>query len=292
MKILYISGMGRSGSTLLAGILGILPGFQNIGESRYLVNSKMQYREIPCGCGAVVENCSVWGPILKELDPKTIEYATHLITLKKFFLISLISKLKMLQNHHWTDLVLTLKKIYKLVPGHSDVHVIVDSSKHPALALLLNQLPGSELYVIHLVRDARGVIASWIKPKGYLKARPPFQLILEWNLYNLLTECLHLFGYRTLFIKYETLVTQTETTIRRILDFTGEQQKSKNTKPVESEILQHILAGNPGKFNRWTWKKISLAEWDLPYHIKAAVNFLCGLNLIRYGYFYGNDRHK
>src|SRR3712207_8630396 len=38
--------------------------------------------------------------------------------------------------------------------------VIVDSSKSPARALALGMVPGIDLYVVHLVRDGRGVATS------------------------------------------------------------------------------------------------------------------------------------
>ena len=57
--------------------------------------------------------------------------------------------------------------------------VIVDSSKSPALAALLTQVPGIELHVVHLVRDLRGVVSSGRRTKAYVSATSARRCILH-----------------------------------------------------------------------------------------------------------------
>ena len=57
--VLYIAGTGRSGSTLLASILGEVEGVFAAGEVRYLWQRGLAERRL-CGCGVPVRDCPVW----------------------------------------------------------------------------------------------------------------------------------------------------------------------------------------------------------------------------------------
>ena len=63
MKILFISGWGRSGSTLLDRLLGQIEGFHSAGEIRYLWDRGL-LDDRPCGCGQPVRRCEVWSQAL------------------------------------------------------------------------------------------------------------------------------------------------------------------------------------------------------------------------------------
>ena len=66
-----------------------------------------------------------------------------------------------------------LTKLYCAIQSVSGSQVIVDSSKGPRYAMLLNEIPEIDLRVVHLVRDSRGVVYSWqkkhVKPEVYLE---------------------------------------------------------------------------------------------------------------------------
>ncbi|GFJ89664.1 hypothetical protein [Phytohabitans rumicis] len=53
--------------------------------------------------------------------------------------------------------------IYEAAARVSGASVVIDSSKHSALAHCLRWVPGLDLRVVHVVRDARGVAYSWTK---------------------------------------------------------------------------------------------------------------------------------
>src|SRR6266498_4080255 len=63
LKVLYIAGAGRSGSTLLDGVLGQLDGFFAAGELRYLWERGLQESRL-CGCGVAVRDCPTWRAVL------------------------------------------------------------------------------------------------------------------------------------------------------------------------------------------------------------------------------------
>jgi hypothetical protein len=50
VRVLYIGGLGRSGSTLLDRMIGQLPGFFSAGEIREVWQQGLRENR-PCGCG-------------------------------------------------------------------------------------------------------------------------------------------------------------------------------------------------------------------------------------------------
>ena len=66
VRVLYLAGSGRSGSTLLTTILGQLAGFFAAGELRYLWQRGVLENR-PCGCGLPVNDCPFWSAVRREL---------------------------------------------------------------------------------------------------------------------------------------------------------------------------------------------------------------------------------
>src|SRR5688572_3140851 len=65
MRVLYISGWQRSGSTILANILGQLDGFVSTGELYYLWDYVWE-RNIRCGCGSGFHDCPLWKKVVDD----------------------------------------------------------------------------------------------------------------------------------------------------------------------------------------------------------------------------------
>src|SRR5580692_3233646 len=63
--VLYIAGTGRSGSTLLASLLGEVDGVFSAGEVRYLWQRGLAESRL-CGCGVPVRECLIWSRVLAE----------------------------------------------------------------------------------------------------------------------------------------------------------------------------------------------------------------------------------
>ncbi len=65
IKVLYIAGWGRSGSTFLHNIIGEIEGFFSIGEIKNIWNLSMLNNR-SCGCGLEFGKCGLWGDILNR----------------------------------------------------------------------------------------------------------------------------------------------------------------------------------------------------------------------------------
>src|SRR4029079_15238908 len=59
MKVLYIVGVGRAGSTPLERMLGAVPGSVNAGELNAIF-SRVATQDQRCGCGAPFSRCPFW----------------------------------------------------------------------------------------------------------------------------------------------------------------------------------------------------------------------------------------
>ena len=70
VHVIYITGAGRSGSTLLSNILGQLPGAVSVGELYYLWARGLE-DNILCGCGTPVRDCHFWTRVLQRMRETT-----------------------------------------------------------------------------------------------------------------------------------------------------------------------------------------------------------------------------
>ena len=63
IKVLYVAGWGRSGSTVLTNILGEVDGFVSVGEVNFLWQHGLIENRL-CGCGVPFRECEEWTKIL------------------------------------------------------------------------------------------------------------------------------------------------------------------------------------------------------------------------------------
>ena len=179
--VLYIAGVGRSGSTLLDTLLGQLDGFVSVGELRNLWLRGLT-DGWPCGCGAPVRECPFWSAVLEaafgsagSVSVEAMrELQAHTVRTRH------LPALWWSTAHGPSDSVKrygeVLSRLYHGIAEVSGARVVVDSSKHPSDALVASTLKGLELYVLHLVRDPRGVAFSVVAPQGVSTAsRTPWR---------------------------------------------------------------------------------------------------------------------
>ena len=83
MKLIYISGYGRSGSTLLELVLNQEKKIIGLGEiSNY--NAAVKQNEL-CSCKERLKTCNFWSPIIEKCDPDKNKVSTKKL-LKSIFL--------------------------------------------------------------------------------------------------------------------------------------------------------------------------------------------------------------
>lgn len=253
IKIVFIAGAGRSGSTILGRVLGEIPGFYHVGELySFWPYSWQENRR--CGCGVRIRECTFWGSIVERLSdgkkglnargmadsmaqiPRTVEY--------------LYRSPKSICRANSSGVLGQVEGFYDEICETTGAQWIVDSSKLPAYSLLLGCSESIEVHVLHLVRDIRGVCYSWSR-KAIDGWRPSLRnQIVKWAGRNAAVEYLSfLHNLHIHRVKYEDFAQQPRKEVQKIMEWLDMPPESN---PVSSEGTvelnqQHTAWGNPGR---------------------------------------------
>lgn len=299
IKIIYLAGWGRSGSTLLARILGQVEGVAHFGELRTLWTDGFKPKS-KCGCGKPTRECDVWTSILTEAfdDFDQIDLPS-MVNLRRQSEPRTSELLRLGLSRQYRNIFLEKSKDYRQVLGKlysgiqkvCTVDAIVDDSLHPGYAYTLAHTQNLEVYLVHLIRDVRGCAYSWTKRyKSGLGSYSLKNSILGWNLRNFSTEWItRQSEMHYMRLRYEDLIANPEQEVRSILDF-AEIKSDKLPFKSSNEVfldITHSIFGNDNrskvgpvllrsdqvwkeKMSRADQSKASLISWPL---------------LLRYGYY-------
>jgi hypothetical protein len=297
IKVLSIVGPGRSGTTILAGILGSVEGVVDVGELRWLWRRGLLERRT-CGCGLPVDECPLWSAVVADVvagrSRTTADVATE-VAAAQDLLISRRHRLRVIRSAatgaDWPPLEPVRTATAQLVRAVAEVtgaRVVVDSSKRAQDAAVLTGLPDVDHYVLHMVRDPRAVAFSWgkqdktIRVAGGTRAmgsRGLLSSVSRWMENGLGATALrpHLPAHRWMSLRYEDFAAHPRATVSRILDFLGEDGVPPFVDD-DSVVLDvnHTVAGNP---NRFSVGKVRIRlddEWrrSMPRHRQFLVQAL------------------
>lgn len=263
---MFIGGWGRSGSTLLDRMLGQVPGLCATGEMRqiwergYLENRR-------CGCGVAFRECPFWGEVggVAFGGWESLDVRRTLRLRKRLDRLGAIPALAVGGGGHAAEVqeyAGTLGRLYRGVHEVSGATVVVDSSKSPAHALLLRRVPGVDLRMVHLVRDARGVTFSWQRDvekrlegerTGKERAESnPLSSSWRWLAYNGLAPSLRRAGIPYMLVRYEDLVSDPAGTLGRIVAHVDVVVPGGGLSFVKDGVVtlrpDHIAFGNRMRF--------------------------------------------
>ncbi len=264
VRLLYILGTTRSGSTILERVLGAVPGTFAAGEVHWMWRGIQQ--GFVCGCGRAVRECDVWSEILRRAagdDPEASE-ADTVVRWQREARILHTPRLMRLDSNELdghTDLgryLGLLRRMYPAIKEVTGASTVVDSSKSPAVATILSRLPEVDLYVVHLVRDPRAFAYSWRRGKprdgapegGY---RPgPVRCAGRWVSTNLLAEAVRrqLPPSRSILVRYEDFAHHPRVTTAEILRFAGLPDDDLPFASDDTAVLGsgHTASGNRSRF--------------------------------------------
>lgn len=260
MKVIYIAGDGRSGSTLIDAVLSNSKNSISVGES-YRFWRRFYQADTLCGCTQKIEVCSLWKRIdsilttnIENYDPKdTWNRIQYLLKFKNVRNIS-----KIIKNPNWKLFCDTVKLFYKSISENTGKDIIIDSSKSSGWLYLLIALDFCELKIIHLERNLQSVANSWKKkvylPEYYNKQvqmpiKTNFVILKNWIKIKYL--CMRLKKQENyLFVKYENFIIHPkkyfgifETNIGIVLpeNFKNSFNHSIGGNPMRSKISEGIV---------------------------------------------------
>ncbi|MDQ3865771.1 MAG: sulfotransferase, partial [Actinomycetota bacterium] len=135
VKVAYIGGYGRSGSTLLSLILGKIPGFVAVGELHRIWERGLIGNEL-CGCGLPFRDCPFWHAVGEEafggwdsVDAYELARLRQTVIRKRSFPRFLFPEMFFDFNARVTSYSSYIERLYLAIANISQSSVVVDSSK-------------------------------------------------------------------------------------------------------------------------------------------------------------------
>jgi hypothetical protein len=260
----YIAASGHSGSTLTDLLLGSQPRIAGFGELKNL--SDVQQGRIAkglCTCGAKLDKCHVWAPVLNQMVRKGLS-------------------LDMNDPTH-PDFIRFSEVMFYALQKQTDSDAIVESSKGLKRFELFAKVPSFEPKLLHIVRDGRAVAYS-----NQRKGRDLMESLKGWmrQQENILKFKNNFLNDRTyLRVKYEDIASNPSEKVSEMVTFlTGHAPEFIDLDWAEH--TRHNIGGN-----RMRRGESSSIEADIKYLTALSETEwadawdVCGQVLERLGYF-------
>jgi hypothetical protein len=261
LRVIYVVGKGRSGSTLLDDLLGTLPGVASLGGVR-LVWERGFREGYLCVCGAPLTDCPVWRPAVVDaiggIEPHLLHAADRLQdrVMSWSHVPAMLLGVRSRDDHRWAQL---MGRLYAALADRLGANTLVDSSKWPVSPGILGLVPGVEPWVLHLVRDPRAVAHSWGRHKrGVGGPDPPrygaVHTSLSWTARNIAAELARRFvpPGRQRFLRYEDLADRPRQVIQDLgtwLDVPEPDHAFLDDRTVHLDEA-HLVGGNESRHTR------------------------------------------
>ncbi|MEH1016821.1 sulfotransferase [Micromonospora sp. CPCC 206060] len=303
-RVLFVGGLGRSGSTLLELILAQHPDVCAVGEVVHLWERALGGDE-RCGCGERFTGCDFWQRVGEHafggwsaLDRAEVLALKAQVDRTRF--VPRLARGRLPEEQlgpirRYADLY---TRIYRAATEVTGASLVVDSSKHASLAFALRWAEDLDLRVVHLVRDSRAVAYSWAKQvrrpevvdtEAYMPTFSPFTVSGLWTAQN---AAFHLLATRApvLRLRYEDFTADPRGTVRQVrtfagLDDTPDALRVLDDPPVPPRPF-HSIAGNPLRFSSGPLRVRQDNAWQaaLPPRSRAVVSAATLPLRLRYGY--------
>jgi len=299
VRVLYIAGSGRSGSTIVDNILGQADGVVCVGEVRFLWERGILADRL-CGCGQPFSACPFWQPVMRTVgDVDASRMAVLLARGTRARHVPWLVRARRDPSsiaRRLEELPTVLGRLYAAIAEHAGARVIVDSSKLPPYGELLRHVPGVDASYVHLVRDPRATAYSWSRAKplperdgGVMQRQGAAKSAALWTLWNGAAEGLWRGeAERYLRVRYEDVIARPQPEIARMLALVGEPADGLPfVSDHEVELRPtHGVAGNPSRFTTGVVALRADTEWRRAMRTRdrAVVNAISWPLLLRHGY--------
>lgn len=303
VKVLYIAGFGRSGSTILANSLGQVGGFFSGGEMNFIWKHALIEDRL-CGCGRHSRECPVWRSIFDEafggmgnVDAREMMRLQHSGARTRHIPQMLTKSGRAKLEERMGKFLPSSARLYEAIKSVTNSRVVVDSSKEPAYGRAIAMIPEIDLRVLHLVRDPRAAAYSWLKKKEqpdsedreFMHQKSALDSAVLWDAWNISTEAMwRPSGDKYMRLRYEDFIAAPKESFQSILDFIGEPD-SELPLAGEDEVklgVSHTVSGNPNRFDTGSVELRPDDRWKKEMAVKDR-NIVTALTLpllARYGY--------
>jgi hypothetical protein len=285
-RVLYVTGWGRSGSTVLNRMLSG-PDVVGVGELRWLWRRGVLEHQ-SCACGQTWDGCALWQPVLAKLaaefgdDEQGVAREMDALGRRAASPLAHLTQ-RVNRSSSRTRYVAGLRQLYQEIGRQAGAEVIVDISKHGGHAMLARET-GLDVTILHLVRDPRAVVWSHGRQRhvphgitaGTMPPRGAGYVAVRWTARNAFAE---LAVKPDLRVRYEDLVGAPEESLARVWAMIG-------IEPRSGSGSTHAIAGNLNRFDSAPLRLRIDDEWkDLQPRGQRLVTTALSLPVLRrYGY--------
>lgn len=304
VRVLFIAGQGRSGTTLLDRMLGQLPFFCSVGEMIHLWAHGLQGER--CGCGEAFHNCPFWQKVgarayggWDNISAAEI-YALQRSVDRSRYIPAMVSPHRSAAfAARLNAYVAHLATVYRAIAESCDGRIIIDSSKQPSVAYLLSRTPGIDLRALLMVRSSHGMAYSWTKlvtkPEvvdrvEHMPRYRPARSAAYWNLYNELFQGLSRLGVPTTVLNYEEVVRSPRAQLEKVVRLVDQPVREADFAWLAGDRVTlgptHTVSGNPMRFQTGELQLRLDEEWQQRMRRvdRLKVSAVSGPLLRRYGY--------
>jgi hypothetical protein len=262
-SILLFVGAGRSGTTILEMLIGREFAATGIGEVRWLWERGLDDNQL-CSCGLPTRSCPLWSHVFAEVRAGFADELDFRAAVDDFNavmgqrIIPLLPVKSRETQRRLAQARRLVGSVYRAVDMAYDGTIIVDSSKDPTFAYVVETTPGINAAYVSMIRDSRAVVYSWkrkkLRPEVHWTTdempRPStFTVSLDW-VYRILAVGWLMTGRREqyLSLRYEVFARGPDDTMRKLARLlTGAGMRVRPSDPEADNY--HSVSGNPVRFS-------------------------------------------
>lgn len=286
ISVMYIAGAGRSGTTLLSALIDTSPDCFSAGEATHLWYRGVVEDQL-CSCNQPFSRCELWQEVIRAgfgdisyTDARHIEQARRrcisLATIPLWLLPRILQTSRFQSALHEYRQALTA--LYGAIHKITGKKLIVDSSKYPPEAFLLQQTPEIDLKLVHLIRNCSAIVYAWQKRmrldevyyrQEYMAVYNPAKTCTAWICFNVLFERmlkqLNRGGEdKGMAIRYEDLIESPTATLNSIADMFNISRATCAFDENNSTSLpiNHMVSGNPVRLQSGDTVLSLDSEWE------------------------------
>lgn len=307
-RVLYIAGVGRSGTTLLEQVLAQHPDVVVLGEVVHMWERGLVADEL-CECGQPFSRCSFWQAIGDEafggwrrVDIDRVRTLRERIDRVRRIPGVLAAHAQGRVSSELSDYASLYARIYAAARRITGRSLVVDTSKQVSLPFSVAQHPGVDLRVLHCVRDPRAVAYSWTKSvrrpealdsESLMTQYTPGLLARRWVSHNAAVPLVARLSVPWDRWRYEDFVGDPTASLSAVCALADISSSGIKHEPEGSHFFKlgssHTVAGNPMRFQQGTVEVRLDDRWraGLPESSRRLVTGVAWPMMIRYGYKVG-----
>jgi hypothetical protein len=218
-KIIYIAGAGHSGSTLLDLLLSTSPNTFSVGELKhldhFLTDTSKAYAD---DTGAAASQSAFWSYFHDQKEQYLPKWRVErVLSMRNKLALLLTGRPRTIPQRYknndrlYTDILAQIRNI----SANPEIDTIIDSSKVTSRLIEINErVQDFDVYVIHLVRDVRGVAYSYYKDQRSVLKWSFGWLSTNWGIARYAKKRIP--KERYIFLRYEEFATEPTKTIQRL----------------------------------------------------------------------------